>query len=94
MIVQAGDMRAMSEALMDALGLSQADVMRQRGPLTNGEQEAISDQRAAFDAKDAEIERLREVLHIIAAQTSGKVCSTERADCMAALAQAALTPNV
>ena len=62
MIVQAGDMRAMSEALMDALGLSQADVMRQRGPLTNGEQEAISDQRAAFDAKDAEIQRLRSEL--------------------------------
>lgn len=39
---------------------------------------------------DAEIARLRDVLETIAAQGSGVVCSTSKADCMAAVAQAAL----
>ena len=37
-----------------------------------------------------EIERLREALGIIAAQSSGEVGSTKRSDCMAAIAAAAL----
>ena len=39
---------------------------------------------------EAAVEQLREVMQIIASQASGKVCSTDRVDCMAALAQAAL----
>ena len=38
----------------------------------------------------AEIERLREVLQMLADQHSGEVCSTKRSDCMAAIASAAL----
>lgn len=50
--------------------------------------------RTLVDASAAvEIERLREVLKILADQHSGKIGSTQRSDFMATLAAAALGPN-
>lgn len=56
---------------------------------------AILDRRlllAAIDSLRSEYDEMREALQTLADQSSGKVGSTARADCMAAYARAALKP--
>lgn len=66
----------------------EASKSRNYGHVVSG---IASDAIALAKQQQAEIGRLRDALETLAAQTSGVPGSTNRADCMAALARAALT---
>lgn len=69
------------------------EALRTQGP-SYGLQEAARDEIARLDARAGVlaqyVQKLEQSLLIIAAQTSGVPGSTAKADCMAAIAQAAL----